>query len=61
MPASWSASRRTDYPGRPLAGIELQRQWESAAFVAGGGTYAAPAQLVGDFLAGRASTGTGRE
>ena len=37
-------------PG-PLAGIALQRHWESAAFVAGGDTYAAPAQLVGDFLA----------
>jgi hypothetical protein len=48
-----------DYPGHPLAGIALQRQWESAAFVAGGGTYAAPAQLVGDFLAGRASTALG--
>jgi hypothetical protein len=48
-----------DYPGHPLAGIELQRQWESAAFAAGGGTYAAPAQLVGDFVAGIASTGLG--
>jgi uncharacterized FAD-dependent dehydrogenase len=48
-----------DYPGHPLAGIALQRQWESAAFVAGGGTYAAPAQLVGDFIAGQASTGLG--
>jgi uncharacterized FAD-dependent dehydrogenase len=48
-----------DFPGHPLAGIALQRQWESAAFTAGGGTYAAPAQLVGDFLAGRASTGLG--
>jgi uncharacterized FAD-dependent dehydrogenase len=48
-----------DYPGHPLAGIALQRQWESAAFLAGGGTYAAPAQLVGDFLAGRASSGLG--
>jgi uncharacterized FAD-dependent dehydrogenase len=48
-----------DYPGHPLAGIELQRQWESAAFAAGGGTYAAPAQLVGDFIAGKASTSLG--
>lgn len=48
-----------DYPGHPLAGIELQRQWESAAFVAGGATYAAPAQLVGDFIAGKASAGLG--
>jgi uncharacterized FAD-dependent dehydrogenase len=44
-----------DYPGHPLAGIELQRKWESAAFVAGGSTYAAPGQRVGDFLAGRPS------
>jgi uncharacterized FAD-dependent dehydrogenase len=48
-----------DFPGHPLAGIELQRQWESAAFAAGGGTYAAPAQLVGDFIACKASTGLG--
>lgn len=48
-----------DYPGHPLAGIELQRALESAAFVAGGGTYEAPAQRVGDFLQGRASTGPG--
>ena len=44
-----------DYPGGPLAGIALQRHWEEQAFIAGGGTYAAPAQRVGDFLAGRAS------
>lgn len=48
-----------DYPGDVLAGIEFQRRWESAAFVAGGSTYAAPAQLVGDFIAGRASTSLG--
>ncbi len=45
-----------DYPGHPLAGIELQRQWEHRAFVLGGGNYAAPGQLVGDFLNGQAST-----
>ena len=48
-----------DYPGGPLAGIEFQRQWESAAFVAGGSTYNAPAQLVGDFIRGAASTSLG--
>ncbi len=48
-----------DYPGHPLAGIAFQRHWEERAFVAGGGTYAAPAQLVGDFLAGRPSTTLG--
>ncbi len=49
-----------DYPGHPLAGIDFQRQWESAAFVAGGSSYAAPAQRVGDFIAGRASTTLGK-
>jgi uncharacterized FAD-dependent dehydrogenase len=45
-----------DYPGGAMAGIEFQRQWESRAFELGGGDYSAPAQRVGDFLAGRAST-----
>lgn len=49
-----------DYPGdHPLAGIDLQRELESLAFTAGGGNYDAPGQLVGDFLAGRASTALG--
>jgi uncharacterized FAD-dependent dehydrogenase len=48
-----------DYPGGPLAGIAFQRHWESKAFEAGGKTYAAPAQRVGDFLAGRPSTSLG--
>jgi uncharacterized FAD-dependent dehydrogenase len=48
-----------DYPGHPLAGVALQRHWESQAFVAGGETYAAPGQRVGDFLAGRPSTELG--
>jgi len=39
----------------PLSGIVLQRQLESKAFVAGGENYTAPGQLVGDFLAVRAS------
>ena len=43
----------------PLAGIALQRELESRAFVMGGGNYNAPAQRVGDFLANRASTGPG--
>ena len=34
----------------PLAGVEFQRKLERAAFRATGGTYAAPVQLVGDFL-----------
>ena len=48
-----------DFPGGVLAGIDFQRRWESAAFVAGSGNYNAPAQRVGDFLAGRASTALG--
>ncbi|MBL9141122.1 MAG: NAD(P)/FAD-dependent oxidoreductase [Phycisphaerae bacterium] len=48
-----------DYPGGPLAGIEFQRFWETRAFELGGGTYHAPGQLVGDFLARRPSTAFG--
>jgi uncharacterized FAD-dependent dehydrogenase len=48
-----------DYPGHPLAGIDFQRKWESRAFELGGGTYDAPGQLVGDFIAGRPSTALG--
>ncbi len=43
----------------PLAGFEFQRKMERAAYVLGGGGYHAPAQLVGDFLADRTSTGMG--
>ncbi|MDO4481766.1 MAG: hypothetical protein Q4C14_03430 [Bacillota bacterium] len=45
--------------GDPLAGIEFQRKWEQAAFAAGGGNYCAPAQKIGDFLAGIPSEGPG--
>jgi uncharacterized FAD-dependent dehydrogenase len=48
-----------DYPGGTLAGVEFQRHWEARAFAAGGGSYAAPVQLVGDFLAGQPSTKLG--
>ena len=44
-----------DYPGGPLAGVVLQRELESRAFVLGGENYDAPGQLVGDFIAGRPS------
>jgi uncharacterized protein len=44
-----------DASGSPLAGIALQRALESHAYVLGGENYSAPGQLVGDFLAGRAS------
>ncbi len=43
----------------PLAGLVLQRQLEAQAYVLGGSTYEAPAQLVGDFLHHRASTTIG--
>ena len=48
-----------DYPGHPLAGIEFQQQWERRAYELGGRNYYAPAQLVGDFVAGVASTALG--
>ena len=52
-----------DYPGGvaagPLAGIALQEELESRAYVLGGSNYEAPAQLVGDFIAARPSTALG--
>ena len=48
-----------DYPGNPLAGIALQRELEERAFELGGKDYKAPGQLIGDFLAGQASTALG--
>ena len=41
-------------------GIELQRACEAAAYRLGGSNWNAPAQLVGDFLAGRASKAPGK-
>lgn len=43
----------------PLAGVRFQRQWEQAAFELGGRTFRAPAQLMGDFLQGVASSAAG--
>src|SRR4029079_13391043 len=43
----------------PLAGGALQRSTEQAALRAGGGLFRAPAQRLGDFLDGRASTSVG--
>ena len=40
----------------PLGGVYWQREIEKKAFSVGGGNYHAPAQRVGDFLAGNAST-----
>lgn len=43
----------------PLAGVRFQRLWEHAAFELGGGDFRAPAQLMGDFLKGVASSAPG--
>ncbi len=43
----------------PLAGFAFQRKMEQAAYTLGGGSYKAPAQLIGDFLRDRASTALG--
>ena len=43
----------------PLAGMELQRKIESAAFRLGGSDYAAPCQTVGDFFKDTPSTRLG--
>lgn len=43
----------------PLAGVAFQRKLERAAFLAGGGSFRAPAQTVGDFLAGRPTASFG--
>jgi hypothetical protein len=48
-----------DFPGGPLAGIELQEAWESRAYLLGGSDYCAPGQLVGDFLRDVGSTQLG--
>lgn len=60
-----------DFEGNdPLAGVRFQEHWEHAAWVLGTGglpplfapgkpVFRAPAQLVGDFLAGRPSTAMG--
>jgi uncharacterized FAD-dependent dehydrogenase len=43
-------------PSDPFAGLTLQRQLEQRAFEAGGGAFVAPAQRLGDLLAGRPSS-----
>ncbi|MBC8536507.1 NAD(P)/FAD-dependent oxidoreductase [Feifania hominis] len=49
-----------DFAGAgPLAGVDFQRRWERLAFSLGGGSYRAPAQLVGDFLRGTPSAALG--
>ena len=46
-------------PVNPLDGVAFQRFWETRAFELGGGGYAAPGQLVGDFVRGQRSTAFG--
>ena len=49
-----------DFPGSdPMAGVRFQETWEHAAWTLGGSGASAPAQLVGDLLAGRPSAGPG--
>ena len=48
-----------DFPGGPLAGVELQERLESRAFELGGRDYCAPGQLVGDFIRGKPSSAFG--
>ncbi|CAN5226503.1 NAD(P)/FAD-dependent oxidoreductase [soil metagenome] len=55
----WEDSESSGQPGSPLAGMVLQRELESKAFVLGGSDYRAPGQLVGDFVAGTPSTALG--
>jgi hypothetical protein len=52
--------RPADFPDpSPLGGMYWQREIERRCYAAGGGNYRAPAQLAGDFLAGRASEAIG--
>ena len=52
-------SPERDFPGGPLAGVELQERLESRAYELGGSDYCAPSQLVGDFVRGLPSTELG--
>ena len=48
--------RTSDFPDTsPLGGVAFQRSLEYSAYLAGGSSYSAPVQLVGDFLRGRTS------
>ena len=58
-PQDYRQDGKRDGEVNPLDGIAFQRVWESRAFELGGGTYEAPGQLLGDFIAGRRSTALG--
>ncbi len=52
-PQDYRLDRNASGPVSPLDGIVFQRFWESRAYALGGENYRAPAQLLGDFVAGR--------
>ncbi|MDR7305976.1 NAD(P)/FAD-dependent oxidoreductase [Rhodoferax saidenbachensis] len=56
--AAEAAAMKAQNPNaaHPMSGIAFQRQLESGAYTLGGGTYEAPGQLVGDFIAAKPST-----
>ena len=58
-PQDYRQDGLSDGSVNPLDGMAFQRLWESRAFELGGGGYQAPAQLVGDFIQGVASTSLG--
>jgi uncharacterized protein len=58
-PQDYRQDGQADGPVNPLDGIVFQRFWEARAFEMGGGNYAAPGQLVGDFIKGQKSTAFG--
>jgi uncharacterized FAD-dependent dehydrogenase len=58
--AQQAASMKEQGSVHPLAGIALQRQLESGAYVLGGNSFEAPGQLVGDFIADRPSSNFGK-
>ncbi|WP_418318196.1 NAD(P)/FAD-dependent oxidoreductase [Piscinibacter sakaiensis] len=58
-PADYAQGPAPDGVVDPLDGIAFQRYWESRAYELGGGGYLAPAQLVGDFIKGQASSALG--
>lgn len=49
-----------DFGSHPLDGVAFQRELEKRTFALGGGEYAAPVQLWGDFAEGRVSARLGR-
>ncbi len=50
----------SDYGNTPQGGIEFQERLEKKAYIAGGGDYYAPIQLMGDFIEGRVSMSPSR-